>query len=167
MPFLFYRYCVLPSVFATLWVHIVHCLRIRSCYFFICLLVCLPIDVSLFLPSWCFPLLLGLFLGSYRILHFFAPPLCHLVPSGSPSCWHTYVTLSPAGLRPVDIPSTSCHALNTTKPVSSHNFWTLSNSLLLPNSFSLNCILSIWVVMTNFTRAAKVFPTTPLWMTSS
>ena len=47
------------------------------------------ICLSLVLPSWCFPLLLGFFLSSYRILLFFAPPLCHLFLSGSPSCWHT------------------------------------------------------------------------------
>ena len=59
------------------------------------------------------------------------------------SSFDRYVTLSPVGLLPIDIPITSCPALNITKPISSHNFWTLSNSLLSPNSFSLNCILRL------------------------
>ena len=129
VPFLVYRYCVLPSVFATLWVHLVHCLRVRSCYFCICLLVCLPIDVSL---SSCFP----------DVSHFFLASFLALIASFTSSIHH-YVTLSPVGLLPTDIPSTSGPAINITKPVFSHNSWTLSNSLLSPNCFSLNCVLRL------------------------
>ena len=76
------------------------------------------------------------------VSHFFLASFLALIASFTSSLHH-YVTLSPAGLLPVDIPSTSCHALNITKPVSSHNSWTLSNNPLSPNSFSLNCILRL------------------------
>ena len=90
------------------------------------------------------------------VSHFFLTSFLALIASFTSSLHH-YVTLSPAGILPVDIPSTSCHALNIIKPASSHYFWTLSNSLLLPNSFSLNCILSIWVVMQISREQLKCF----------
>ena len=51
--------------------------------FLLCLLIC-----------WWLPLLLDLFLSSFRILHLIVPPSCLLVPTSSPSYWHTKHLLS-------------------------------------------------------------------------
>ena len=74
--------------------HLNHRMRLLCCYLFLCLLVCLPVDVSIFLPSWCFHFLLGLFLSSYRTIHLIVLRPCLLVRRRYPSCCHTKHLLS-------------------------------------------------------------------------
>ena len=75
-------------------VHLIHRMRLRYCYFFLCLLVCLPMCLSLpaFLmrPTFSWP-------PSYlslRILHLIVPTPCLLVHRRYPSCCHTEHLLS-------------------------------------------------------------------------
>ena len=53
-------------------------------YCFLCRLVCLPVAISAFLPSWCFPHLPCFFHSLCHFLHLIIPSPCLLISWGSP-----------------------------------------------------------------------------------
>ena len=92
-------------------------------------LVCLPVDISTFLPSLCFPHLPCLFLS------------LKFITSCTLSFHHHHVSISPGDLRPAVMLNTSCPTLNIVVLLSSHHSCTLSTGLTFSNTVSLNFIL--------------------------